>query len=59
MSCPMYTTASQTQGRPAYKQDETAIVANEQTTVRVLTQLRERAGRKIGRPRPTHLAEVR
>ena len=59
MSCPMYTTASQTQGRPAYKQDETPIVANEQTTVRVLTQLRERAGRKVGRPRPTHLAEVR
>ena len=55
----MYATASQTQGRPAYKQDETAIVANEQTTVRVLTQLREQAGRKVGRPRPTHLAEVR
>ena len=55
----MYATASQTQGRPAYKQDEIPIVANEQTTVRVLTQLRERAGRKVGRPRPTHLAEVR
>ena len=59
MSCPMYATASQTQGRPAYKQDQTPIVANEQTTVRVLTQLREQVGRKVGRPRPTHLAEVR
>ena len=55
----MYTTANQTQGRLVYKQDEIPIVANAQTTVRVLTQLRDWSGRKVGRPRPTHLAEVR